>query len=237
MNALTPVVNMLGGIVGPYVEVVLHDLTQPEHSVVAIANGHISNRTLGSSILSGPKDDKAFATAIKELSVRGDPVHSVVQTYPTVTASGQQLKSATVIFRDTAGDPFAALCLNADLSMFHLALAWLERLVDTKSEPVPVQEDAPEMDVLMRDIISDAVRAFGKPVSMMSKEEKLHAVKAMMQRGLFIVKGGVERAAKALGVTRFTVYNYLDELRRRNGTAEARVGAPPPASRTKRRAT
>jgi predicted transcriptional regulator YheO len=38
-------------------------------------------------------------------------------------------------------------------------------------------------------------------------------VQTMFERGLFIVKGGVERAAAALGVTRFTVYNYLDSIR------------------------
>jgi predicted transcriptional regulator YheO len=35
----------------------------------------------------------------------------------------------------------------------------------------------------------------------------------MQQRGLFIVKGGVERAAAALGVSRYTIYNYLEALR------------------------
>ena len=58
MNALHPVVKMLGTIVGHHIEVVLHDLTQPAHSIVAIANGHVSNRRVGNSILSGPKDDQ-----------------------------------------------------------------------------------------------------------------------------------------------------------------------------------
>jgi hypothetical protein len=58
----------------------------------------------------------------------------------------------------------------------------------------------------------------------------------MMQRGLFIVKGGVERAAAALGVSRFTIYNYLDVLRERNGApapgaAAARAARAPATSR------
>jgi predicted transcriptional regulator YheO len=68
----------------------------------------------------------------------------------------------------------------------------------------------------MKEIIAESVQRFGKPVSAMGKEEKIHAVDAMMQRGLFIVKGGVERAASALGVTRFTIYNYFDALRQRS---------------------
>ena len=47
----------------------------------------------------------------------------------------------------------------------------------------------------------------------MSKHAKVEAVRVMQERGLFIVKGGVEKAAEALGVTRYTVYNYLEQLR------------------------
>ena len=67
----------------------------------------------------------------------------------------------------------------------------------------------------MHEVIGEAIAKFGKPVALMNKDEKTLAVDAMKKNGLFIVKGGVERAAKALGVSRFTVYNYLDELKRR----------------------
>ena len=72
-------------------------------------------------------------------------------------------------------------------------------------------------EMCIRDSISDAVRRHGRPVNMMSKREKIQAVEAMQQRGLFIVKGGVERAAAALGVSRYTIYNYLEALRREEG--------------------
>lgn len=235
MNALHPIVTMLGTIVGPNIEVVLHDLMQPERSVVAIANGHISNRAIGSSIIDGPKYDKGFAAAKKEISARGEAVHSIIQDYATATNAGQELKSATVIFRDADGEPFATLCLNADLSAFHMAHAWLERLLHLKPAPEPsraARGDEPEMDTLMKEIISDAVHTFSKPVTAMTKDEKIHAVQEMMQRGLFMVRGGVERAAAALHVSRFTIYNYQEELRRRDGLVNtADVSAPKPAKK------
>lgn len=216
MKALHPVVQMLGTIVGHHIEVVLHDLTQPEHSIVAIANGHVSNRQVGNSILSGPKDDKGFVAAKQALSASGEAEHSIVDDYPTLTRSGQRLKSSTVIFRDAAGEPYAALCLNADVTIIEAAHTWLGLLLHPKGSAPPARDDdTPEMDSLMQEIISDAVRRLGKPVSLMNRQEKIQAVQAMMQRGLFIVKGGVERAARALGVTRFTIYNYLEALRER----------------------
>ena len=66
----------------------------------------------------------------------------------------------------------------------------------------------------MQEIISEAVGPGGSAEAM-TREERIQAVGAMQRRGLFIVKGGVERAAAALGVSRFTVYNYMEQLRRR----------------------
>lgn len=213
LNALHPVVQMLGGIIGPHVEVVLHDLTRPESSVIAIANGHVSGRTIGASILNGPKGDKGFESATEALTCRGDPVHSVIENYHTVTQDNRVLKSGTVVFRDSAGEPFVALCLNADMSNFHMVHAWLGQFLQPAQQPSQEEAEKPEMDILMEEIINDAVRRNGKPISLLNKREKTLAVQQMQQRGLFIVKGGVERAAAALGVSRYTIYNYLDALR------------------------
>lgn len=220
--ALRPVVEMLGVMVGPNVEVLLHDMTNPEHSILAIANGHISNRDVGGSIISGPRDDVGFYEAQRQLSIKGEGLHSVMLNYPTVTDGGLRLRSSTVLFRDSLGEPYAALCLNADMTMFEATHAWLEGfLMRSQNKPAQAAQPQPEMDTLMQEIISDAVRRLGKPVSMMNKDEKTQAVQAMLRRGLFIVKGGVELAAKALGVTRFTIYNYMEVLRQRGDTDEA----------------
>ncbi|MCK9686423.1 helix-turn-helix transcriptional regulator [Scleromatobacter humisilvae] len=216
--ALQPVVKMLGNMLGPNVELVLHDLTALDHSVIGIANGHVTGRSIGNSVLSGPKDDKSFAAVMEEMNVRGQAIHALIEDYSTENSSGQRLRSSSVIFRDSDGEPFAALCLNADMAPFEAAHAWLERILHAKSlTPDPKPSGEPEMDVLMKEIIDDAVHKLGKRVSMMSKEEKIYAVQVMMRRGLFIVKGGVPRAAAALGVTRHTIYNYLEEVKLRQG--------------------
>lgn len=222
MNALHPIVTMLGAMVGNHIEVVLHDLTRPESSIVAIANGQVSGRRVGNPILSGPKDDRGFAAAKAQLTVGGEGVHSVIEGYATLTRTGRRLRSSTVVFRDAAGEPFAALCLNADHSVIEAAHAWLGALLQPGGAGNTPADEQPDLDVLIRDIIGDAVARLGRPVALMGKDEKIVAVDAMMQRGLFMVKGGVERAAQALGVTRFTIYNYLDELRGRDGAKPKR---------------
>ena len=218
LNALSPLTELLSTVVGPNVEVVLHDLTKPEASIVAIANGYISGRSVGDSILSGPRQDKGFVSAKLKLTARGQPFHSIIDDYNTVTAAGQHLHSTTALYRDSEGEPFAALCINVDLTIVQMAHAWLERMLNRKREQQAPRQpnESPQVDELIEEIISDAVNKFGKPVPMMNKDEKIHAVEAMLERGLFMVRGGVERAATALHVTRFTVYNYLEALRSHN---------------------
>lgn len=45
--AMMPLVDFLGAALGSATEVVLHDLTEPESSVVKIVNGHVSGRNVG----------------------------------------------------------------------------------------------------------------------------------------------------------------------------------------------
>ena len=47
----------------------------------------------------------------------------------------------------------------------------------------------------------------------MQKEDKLAIVESLENKGIFDVKGSVEYVADRLGVTNFTIYNYLKEVR------------------------
>ena len=219
LSALDTVVPMLGAMVGDHIEVVLHDLTHPERSVLRIANGHVTGRQPGSPVLAGPGNDKALAILAEGKALAQPQEHVTVFPYPTFARDGRSLVSATAMFRDSLGHTFAALCLNADFHSIEAAQALLARMLPARNG---AKEEVPKVEVLdtealMLDIISSAVRRYGKPVHKMDKEEKTAAVEMMLERGLFMVRGGVERAAAAVGGTRFTIYNYLHQVKlRRN---------------------
>jgi predicted transcriptional regulator YheO len=46
----------------------------------------------------------------------------------------------------------------------------------------------------------------------MTTDEKIKLVKELLDNGLFQIKGGVDQVAHLLGITRFTVYNYLKKI-------------------------
>ncbi len=75
----------------------------------------------------------------------------------------------------------------------------------------PAVSEPADMELLMSEIIQASLQRSGQ--GRMNKQAKVEAVRVMQERGLFIVKGGVEKAASALGVTRYTIYNYLEQLR------------------------
>lgn len=50
LYSYTTTVKFLGSVLGPDYEVVLQDLSNINHSVIAIENGHISGRTIGSPL-------------------------------------------------------------------------------------------------------------------------------------------------------------------------------------------
>lgn len=214
LGVLQATVRMLGSVLGRNTEVVLHDLTRPEHSVLAIANGHISGRQVGSPILAGPKHDRGFDAVLHAALEKGTQAPVVVENYPTLSHDGKTFRSATAVFRDADGEPFASLCVNCDLTGINAAQACLEQLLGTALQPAPaVTETPPDLEQLMTRIIDGALQDARAQGVRFGKAQKLEAVRQMHDGGLFIVKGAVEKAAAALGVTRYTIYNYLEEIR------------------------
>jgi hypothetical protein len=54
----------------------------------------------------------------------------------------------------------------------------------------------------------------GGPLPSLSREDKQKAVRLLDERGAFILRRAVEDVADAMGVSRITVYNYLNAIHR-----------------------
>jgi hypothetical protein len=62
-------------------------------------------------------------------------------------------------------------------------------------------------------LIEGVERELGAPLGKMSREDKQRAVRLLEDRGAFMLRRSVEDVADALGVSRITVYNYLNAMR------------------------
>lgn len=212
---LSATVRALGSVLANNSEVVLHDLRHPASSIAEIVNPQVTGRKKGDSVLSGMRTDPAF---INVMEIKNEPV-SLLLDYETFSHEGKPLRSSTVLYRDQAGRPFAALCINVDNSVIEQAITLLQSFSGIKAQisAPPPPDTATEhhhdsIENLMHEIIGSTTAASPGNSRNDMKRANLMAVKSMQEKGIFLIKGGVEKAAAALGVTRYTIYNYLDEL-------------------------
>lgn len=187
---------------GPACEVVFHDLTQDyDHTIVAIANGHITNRTVG-----GPGTN-AGLKALKELSPDSNS-----STYMTHTKDGRTLKTTSAYFRDERGTVVSSLCINLDVS----DMLCMRNLLDAQLNIGKEENECFSNDIsdVLESIINDTISHIGKPGFRMSRKEKIEAIRYLDSHGAFLVKRSVERVCAALDVSRNSFYAYLDDARK-----------------------
>lgn len=199
MDFLRKIVHGLGQMLGPDCEVVLHDLSSPESSIVAIENGHVTDRKIGD-----PSTNLG-------LPIFKHPIGEYDQfNYRTQTRSGKTLKSSSLYFKDDEGRVFAALCLNWDISVLLAAANVLKDLAATQEA---VDETfASDINDVISKILDDTLASVNKPIATMDKEDKLKIIQTLDEKGVFTVKRSVDRVAALLGISRVTVYGYLNEV-------------------------
>lgn len=111
---------------GSSCEVVVHDLSRhPDHSIVAIVNGHVSGRKVG---------DGASAVVLEQMETN-DPEPKDHLCYLTKTPDGKILKSSTVYIRNSKGKVSAILSINYDISKLLMVEDAVRELITTQEPP------------------------------------------------------------------------------------------------------
>ncbi|HHT71855.1 MAG TPA: transcriptional regulator [Firmicutes bacterium] len=198
MNILPSLANALGSCY----ELVLHDFSDIDHSIVAI-EGNITGREVGGSVTD---------LGLRQLQNNMD---KDLVGYKIVLPDGKTLKCSSIFIRDKAGQVIGSLCINFLIDDFLLAQRTIQSLIKIESEERDEHSETFPADVgqLVNLVIKNALDSVNKPVTFMNKEDKLSIVKECHDRGLFLVRGGVDEAANALSLSRATVYSYLEEIR------------------------
>ncbi|WP_019203801.1 helix-turn-helix domain-containing protein [Tsukamurella sp. 1534] len=65
----------------------------------------------------------------------------------------------------------------------------------------------------LESLLTGVADELGGPLKGLDRQEKQRAVRLLEERGAFAYRKSAETVAEALGVTRFTVYNYLNRIR------------------------
>ena len=204
LKMLKQIAAALAAQFGPSCEVVLHDLASqdPEQSIVHIENGHVTGRQVGD----GP------STVVMEQMLRGQADPADHLAYLTRTPDGKVLKSSTVYIRDSRGRVDAILSINYDISALLMAESALGGLVRTAEPSAEKQERITVLSVsdLLDGLIEESVALVGKPVALMNKDDKVRAIQFLSQHGAFLVTKSGDKVAKYFGISKYTLYSYID---------------------------
>jgi len=203
-----PLVETIAEMFGSRCEVVIHDFSNPQHSIVKIENGYITGRKVGDPITD-------FALSAWRKGGFGDIKEDKMINYKTKTKDGRILKSSTVFIKDKNSKIVGCLCINYDMTghlMFEKIInefCIITNLSEQKEEETFIKD----VDEMLENIISKAIEEINKPISLMQKEDNLRVVEIVDGKGGFMIKGAIDQLAHSLNVSRYTIYNYLEELK------------------------
>ena len=180
-------------------EVVVHDLSRhPDHSIVAIFNGHVTGRKVG---------DGASHVVLEQLRSQDQTTKDHL-CYLTKTPDGKILKSSTIYIRNSRGKVAAILAINYDISRLMMVENAIADLISTPQPAEP--EKIVNVNDLLEELIQQSVDLVGKPVVLMNKEDKIRAIQFLSQNGAFLVTKSGDKIAKYFGISKYTLYSYID---------------------------
>lgn len=210
---LKQIADLIAAQFGPSTEVVLHDFTgELDHTIVYIVNGHVTGRTVGDA------PTQSFLEYMNTDRLRG-PIEKI--RHISHLPDGRIIRSSTANFFDEDGTLNSSLCINQDIS----ELVALEKAVKGLSdanyfETTALSANYNEFDVqpssihgMMDNIITEALASVGTPPDKMNRETRIKLLKFLDERGVFLIQKSGQKVCELLGISKFTLYNYLEEAR------------------------
>ena len=171
---------------GPNCEVVVHDLdsNDPESSIVAIENGQVTGRKVG--------DWEKLQDHL---------------CYLTKTKDGKILKSTTIYIRNDDGTPIGIFGINYDITLMLAMENMLRQFTATEKE----SREPEAISRNVSDLLDELIELVGKPVALMHKEDKVKAIQFLNETGAFLITKSGDKVCKYFGISKYTLYSYIDE--------------------------
>jgi D-arginine utilization repressor len=191
-----PVCEAVVALFAPYAEVAVHDVRRDR--IVGIWNP-ISGRKVGDRSL------------IDELPPHPEAAR-VIGPYPKVLADGRAVTSVSVVLHNGKGAPRGLLCINVDRSPFDSMIDVLVRFAaPVEDRPAELFDKDWREQILL--VVDDECRSRRLRRDRLTRIHRLELIRVLDDRGLFSTRNAAAHAARALGVSRTTVYALLKETR------------------------
>ena len=195
----TLLVDFLGKILGPDYEVALHELLDDSNEIIAIANGELTGRHLGS-----PLSNKM----LEFLTSRLYETQDYVLRFESTSVTGKKLCSNSLFIKDPHGRLVGLLCINFDSSRYRELSARVMDLCGSLLTPgapsgthLIVENDEhtypSSIAGATASIVSSVIADYPVPVDRLTQDEKMEIMDALNRKGVFLLKGSVSHVARA----------------------------------------
>ncbi len=186
---------------GQHSEVAVHDMANPNHSLVHIA-GNVTGRSPGSPITN-------FGLKLLSLQDKGEDVHGYQTKF-----KDKSVVSSTVCIKDDDNEIIGFLCINFDITNL---LQAREAILGYGLQHSELFEKAGESlaDLTVATVestINDVLAEMKKDPRLMTGKERLAFIRRLNDHKFFSMKGAAVEVASVLGVSRYTIYNYLKKI-------------------------
>lgn len=200
MDFFNRLIDMLEQQLGKNSEIVLHDLRNGyEHTIVDIRNGEITGRKIG-----GTGSNLGLEV------LQGTTGHGDKYNYITKLPDGRYLRSSSLYIRDKEGEVMGCLCINTDITetlKFEQVLKEMNQcdLSNNSEDEIFVTD----VNQLLEYIIEKTREIIGKSPEEMTRDDKKEFVRILNEKGAFLITKSGERVQEYLGISKYTLYNYL----------------------------
>jgi predicted transcriptional regulator YheO len=191
----------------PDTEIVLHDVSDLDRSIIAIENAHISGRSVGGS------STNLVLRILQEQTYRRC---DYTPAYTSASENGKFLSSGTFFIKHE-GELIGLFCTNTDLTSLHALKKAAEDLFGSRQGSRPAASIDEKLTQSVNDIPVETALGVLREMDLhpdrLSQDERLQVVSRLDRRGIFLLKGSIASVARVLKVSEPTLYRYLRTLR------------------------
>ncbi len=203
LDSYITVADGLADFWGEGCEIVVHDLSRLDSSVIKIINGHLSGRQSGSPI------SEVTLTFLNKMMADPNLRHI---TYFAKNKRGETFKASITAILGEKKNIIGLFCINFYLTTPLLSL--MQNLVPAiKAENENISETFVEnTEELMFNALEEAKKAVYGNLSISSSNKNKEIIAILHQKGIFNLKDSVITIANHLGISKNTVYMHIRNM-------------------------
>lgn len=173
LESYIPLAKSTAKMFGPNCEVVIHDLTNPQASVMFTVNNHVTGREIGQSF------DHLVKTVLQS--------EDYLAGYTFKTEDNRTIRSSTSLIRDSKKKVVGAFCINFDVEALNQMQQFMDTFLSTKVEvqenETTSNDDFDNVEGIVDQLIQQIIQNSVHPV--MKRHEKIELIRFMDEKGIF----------------------------------------------------